>query len=145
MTKAKQDPAAIIRDLRRQLAESEKERAAAVELAEKQRKKIVILTKHKEHKMALKDTHLYSEIAPGGLKGYARPHEGADTKIITIVEINNGDKLTIISEDAPYVIKWLVQEMNMVDAVLLWDWLQHDHLGIERPERIEPEQGEGPF
>lgn len=39
------DPAAIIRDLRRQLAESEKERAAAVRLAASQHEKIVRLEK----------------------------------------------------------------------------------------------------
>lgn len=100
MTKAKQDPAAIIRDLRRQLAESEKERAAAVELAEKQRKKIVRLEK---------------------LQG-----------------AKDGDDILCL-------IKSLIQDAGMVDAVRLWDWLQHDHLGIERPERIEPEQGDGPF
>ena len=55
-TKTKQDPAAIIRDLLRQLAESEKERAAAVELAEKQRKKIVILTKRKVGKIKQGET-----------------------------------------------------------------------------------------
>lgn len=39
------DPAAIIRELRKKLSESENEREKAVELAEKQRKKILELEK----------------------------------------------------------------------------------------------------
>lgn len=35
--------------------------------------------------------------------------------------------------------------LTAVEAVLLADWLQHEFLEMERPERVVPEQGDGPF
>lgn len=86
------------------------------------------------------------EITPG-LMGNARyVWEGAELKAITLTETTTGDELTISSDDAPYLIKWLIQELGMVDAVLLWDWLQHDYIGVERPQVDTPAKNDdAPF
>lgn len=62
-----------------------------------------------------------------------------------IARMDTGDSVTITSDDGPLLIKWLIQECGMVDAVLLWDWLAHDYIGMTRPERIVPEQADGAF
>ena len=90
------------------------------------------------------DNTVWQEVAPGGLVGSVRtPFEGFD--LITIRETNNGQLLTITRDDLPFVVRWLIQEMTMPCAVLLEDWLAYEHIGYDRPERIVPEQGDGPF
>ena len=91
------------------------------------------------------NTH-WQEVAPGGLKGkVVAAHQGAGVSFICLGEMNTGQDLTITSDDLPFLVRWLIQEMAMPDAVLLEDWLAHEHIGYDRPERIVPEQGDGPF
>ncbi len=88
----------------------------------------------------------WQEVAPGGLKGKVRESwAGSGFQYIVLSEKNNGQELTVTSDDLPFLVRWLIQEMAMPDAVLLEDWLAYEHIGYDRPERIVPEQGKVPF
>jgi len=97
-------------------------------------------------KMSTTNNTHWQEVAPGGLMGKVRESwDGSGSQYVVLSEENNGQELTITSDDLPFLVRWLIQEMAMPDAVVLEDWLAHEHIGYDRPERIVPEQGNGPF
>lgn len=54
------------------------------------------------------DNALWQEVAPGGLMGKVREAwDGAGVNYICLSEKNNGQELTITSDDLPFVIEWL--------------------------------------
>lgn len=59
----------------------------------------------------------WQEVAPGGLRGKVREAwDGSGFAYIVLNEINNGDKLTITSDDLPFVIRWLQMVQTQLEA-----------------------------
>lgn len=55
-----------------------------------------------------RDSTQWQEVAPGGLMGKVREAwDGAGVNYICLSEKNNGQELTITSDDLPFVIRWL--------------------------------------